>query len=287
MGIFDIFKKKPTANNPEPENERLENYPEMLMTRLLFVNKPVIDAEKILLELRKYVDNVEHSQMDNACMFAFPDFRVAFSDAAGPAQCGVLVPEKNASLDIPEEAFQQNWHWADAGPIAKTCQYELLVTDIMTRTLEYKQRLNLYLNFLVSVIKATDPEVVHAVQGQKLIDPQKLVKDWDEPAKEILHTLFNVRLFNITGGDKTDLLMDTVGLNTIGLPDFQVRFSTFDPSEIANLLWNYAYYVYDNGDVIQNGNTLEGLVSGSKWKSERIIPAMQPERVVINVLPTE
>lgn len=288
MGIFDIFKKKPTSpETPEPAVERLENYPEILVTKLLFVNKPAINADKILAELKKYVDNVEHSQMDSACMFAFPDFRVEFADAAGRAQCVVLLPEDKPGVEIPEEAFQQNWHWEEANETAEKCRYELLVTDMMTRTLEYKQRLNLYLNFLVAVIKATNPEVVYAVPGQKLIDPKKLINSWDKPTKEILHALFNVRLFRIEGDDKTDLLMDTVGLNTIGLPDFQVRFSTLDPSNIANLLWNYAYYVYDNGDVIENGNTLEGLVSGSKWKSERIIPAMQPERVVINVLPTE
>ncbi len=287
MGIFDIFKKKTTTAN-NPEIERLENYPEMLTTKLLFVNKPVIDAEKIMGELKMYVDNVTYSEMTSAVMFVFSDFKIEFADATGSAQCVVLVPEdKPGNLEIPEEAFQQNWHWNEAESAANICRYELLVTDIMTRTLEYKQRLNLYMNFLVAVIKATKPDVAYAVHGQKLIDPKKLVSDWDEPDRQILHTLFNVRLFNITGSDKKDLLMDTVGLNAIGLPDFQIRFSAFEANEIANLLWNYAYYIYDKGDVIENGNTLEGIVGGSKWKCERIIPGLQPERVVINVQPTE
>lgn len=285
MGIFDIFKKKPKiTDNPELEQERLGNYPEILTTKLLFVDKPAINVEKILYELNRYVDNITHSEIKSAFMFAFPDFKVELADATGPAQCIVVVPEdKYPKLEIPEEAFQQNWHWKDAESATNNCHYELLVTDIMTRTLEYKQRLNLYMNFLVAVVKATKPDVVYAVHGQKLINPTNLINDWNEPNKQILHALFNVRLFNITDSGKTDLLMDTIGLNAIGLPDFQVRFSAFEANEIANLLWNYAYYIYDSGDVIENENTLEGTISGSKWKCERIIPALQPKRVVINV----
>ncbi|SEO15595.1 DUF4261 domain-containing protein [Mucilaginibacter sp. OK283] len=285
MGIFNRFKKKSKiSNNPEPE--RLENYPEMLTTRLLFIDKPTINAEKILNELKKYVNNITHSEMESALMFAFPDFKVELADVTGPAQCIVFVPEdKQANLEIPDEAFQQNWHWTEAEIATKNCRFELLVTDILTRTLECKQRLTLYINFLIAVIKATKPNVVYAVHGQKLIDPEKLINGWDSPDRQILHALFNVRLFNITGSDKPDLLMDTIGLNAIGLPDFQIRFSAFEANEIANLLWNYAYYIYDKGDIIENGNTLEGTVGGSKWKCDRIIPGLQPERVVINVQP--
>ncbi|WP_170227813.1 DUF4261 domain-containing protein [Mucilaginibacter frigoritolerans] len=44
-------------------------------------------------------------------------------------------------------------------------------------------------------------------------------------------------------------------------------------------------YGTKNGDVIKNGNTLEGIKSGSRWKCERTISPIQPERVIINVQP--
>jgi hypothetical protein len=290
MGFFDLFKKK-TSEAPEsqPEPERLENYPEMLMVKLLFEEKPRLNAESILEEAKKYFDHIDNgtdSGDAKALLFGFPDIRVELADANIPAQCSVLIPNDNdPELELPTVAFQQNWHWPEANEAAKKCRYEVLVTDMMSRTLEYKQRLNLFMNFLVAVTKATNPDVVYAVHGQKLIKPTELIANWDSEEKLLLDGIFNVRLYNVSDSAQRDLLMDTVGLHSIGLPDFQIRFSDFQENEIARLLWNYAYYIYENGDLIENGNTLEGTISGSKWKCERLISSLQPERMIINVQP--
>lgn len=283
MALFDRFKKK-TVSTDKMELERLENFPEMLTVKLLFVDKPNLDADKILKEIKEYFDNVENPSKDKALIFSFPDFQVQLAEAKIPAQCLVAIPdEKYPHIEIPDVAFQQNWHWQEANDAAKACKYELLVTDLMTRTLEYKKRLSLFMNFLVAVTKATNPEVIYSVYGQKLIKPNDLFDIWDKDEKQLLYGICNVRLYNLT--DINELLMDTVGLNSIGLPDFQIRFKDYEANEIANLLWNYAYYIYEQGDVIENGNTLEGIVSGSKWKCERQASLLDHERIVINVQP--
>jgi hypothetical protein len=153
----------------------------------------------------------------------------------------------------------------------------------MKRTLDYKTRLVLFMNFLVAVTKATNPQVVYSASSQKLVDPLSLVKSWDGQEKENLFGIMNVRLFNISNSHTKELLMDTVGLSLLGLPDFQLRFSDLDESEVARLLWNYAYYIFEQGDVIENGNTLLGLEANSKWGCERQTSLAPPERVVINV----
>jgi hypothetical protein len=283
MGLFDRFKKK-TEHTDKAEQEHLENFPEMLTVKLLFVDKPNLDAEKIFTEVKKYFANVENPSKDKALIFSFPDFQIELADAKIPAQCLVAIPdEKYPDIEIPDVAFQQNWHWQEANDIAKTCKYELLVTDFMTRTLEYKQRLPLFMNFLIAVTKATNPQVIYSVYGQKLIKPNDLTYIWDKGEKQLLYGICNVRLYNLT--DINELLMDTVGLNSIGLPDFQIKFKGYEANEIANLLWNYAYYIYEQGDVIENGNTLEGIVSGSKWKCERQASLLDHERIVVNVQP--
>jgi hypothetical protein len=287
MGIFDIFKKKEEIVQPaEPEADHLENYPEMLSAKLLFINKPDISAEAILDEAKLYFQNIVSPDKGEALLFSFPDIRIELADANIPAQCLAAVPdEKHPGIDLPETALQQNWHWSEANELVKDCKYELLVTDFMTRTLEYKQRVNLFMNFLVAVIKATAPNVVYSAPGQKLIDPAKLTSIWDGEEKQELYGICNVRLYNIGDTPGKEMLMDTVGLSNIGLPDFQIRYSNFNTNEIANLLWNYAYYIYQYGDVIKNGNTMEGTIAGSKWRCERVISPLQPERMVINVQP--
>lgn len=281
MGFFDRFKKKEPV---EESTVRIENFPEMLNAKLLFFEKPILNSENILEELKFYFEKVDNSQNNKAFLYFFPDIKVELQDATISAQCSIFIPDDiNSKAEISDEAFQQNWHWADANLTAEKCKYEILVTDLMTRTLDYKTRLDLFMNFLVAVTKATNPQVVYSVTSQKLIDPLSLVKCWDGREKEILFGIMNVRLFNISNSDTKELLMDTVGLSLLGLPDFQFRFSDFDESEVARLLWNYAYYIFEQGDVIENGNTLLGLEHNSKWKCERQMSLAAPERVVINV----
>ncbi len=281
MGLFDRFKKKEKV---EETAERLENFPEMLSAKLLFFEKPILTTDKILDELKLYFANVENPGSDNALLFFFPDIGIELEDTTIPAQCTIFIPDDTSpEVEITEEAFQQNWHWKNANETAKKCKYEILVFDFMTRTLDYKTRLDLFMNFLVAVSKATNPQVIYSINSQKLIEPNSLVNSWDGQKKETLFGSINVRLFNITNSDTKEILMDTVGLSVLGLPDFQLRFSSLNESKVAELLWDYAYYIFEQGDIIEDGNTLLGLEPNSKWECERKISLTKPERIVINV----
>lgn len=283
MGLFDRFKKKEKAPKPE---EQLGNVPEMLNVKLLFVEKPIIDPQLVLAELREYYPSVEYPQDGKSLLFFFPEVEVQFTDGAVAAQCAIFLPDdKKENAEIKEEAYQQNWHWQEAEAVARSCRYEVLLTDFMTRTLDYKVRFKLFMSFVAAVTKATHPQVVYAVTAQKLLEPKTLVKDWDSREKEDLSSLVNVRLYNISNGKAGETVMDTVGLHQFGLPDFQIRFTDYNPSETGGLLWNYAYYIFESGDVIESGNTLAGLGSGSKWICDRQISLVGPERVVLDVQP--
>jgi Domain of unknown function (DUF4261) len=292
MGLFDIFKRKEKEDEDEgeeiSEQERFENFPEMLTFKLLFITKPNLNADKILEEAKKYILNIDSPtrQDKDALLFSFPDFKVELSDATIPAQCLVANPDEGKSnIELPDVAFQQNWHWKDANEVVGKCKYEVLVTDFMSRTLPYKQRINLYMDFLVATMKAVNPDVLYSFHGQKIINPTDLINVWGHEDKQSLYGACNVRLYNIGDSMNKEVLMDTIGLHSLGLPDFQIRFSNLEVNEVASLLWNYAYYIYENEDIIENGNTLEGIKSGSKWKCERQISLVNPKRVVLNVQP--
>jgi hypothetical protein len=282
MGLFNLFKKSSavTQNEKVKARERLENDPEVLIFKLLFLEKPQVNIDAIATEVQRYFTNCNHSGAENTFLFSFPDFEVNLIDVTGPAQCALVI---NEAVTLPDVAFQQNWHWENANETARKCKYEVLVTDLLSRTLPYKQRLNIIMNFLVAVSKALNPDAIYSIPAQKIIDPQQLINKWSQPESELLYGICNVRLYNITEAKENELLMDTIGLNSLGLPDFQVRFSEFEASTIANLLWNNAYYIYEQGDVIEDGNTIEGIANGSKWKCERSVALIGPERVVLNI----
>ncbi|WP_316847747.1 DUF4261 domain-containing protein [Pedobacter psychrodurus] len=289
MGLSNLFKKKNITeeNTQATENDPLENFPELLTAKLLFLDKPNLDSNQVLAEVKKFYAKVEHSFSENTFIFSFPDHTISFTDATVPAQCTIMIPDPDKSeVELPDAAFQQNWHWPEANQIAKSCTYEILLTDLMSRTLPYKERLNIFMDFLVAVIKATQPNAVYSSPAQKILNPVDIINIWDTDKIQTLSAICNVRLYNVSNDkDHKELLMDTVGLHIIGLPDFQIRFSTANENEVANLLWTYAYYVYEFGDVIVDGNTLEGLKAGSKWKCEKQFSLVAPERIVVNVMP--
>jgi len=251
MSIFDFLRRT------TKKEQRLENYPQMLNAQLLFSEKPNLNKAKIIEELSKCFSQVDNPGDDNGFSFFFPEFECEISGTIVPGQCAIIVPENDkSSIEIPEEAFQQNWHWKNANESAKGCKYALLVSVLLTRTLDYKQRVELFIKFLVAVTKATNPQVIYSYSAKKLIDPVQFVKRWDAGSEEALTGLLNVRLFRITDSETVDILMDTIGLSFLGLPDFQLLLKSANEKQIAQLLWNYAYYIFERGDIIENGRRI-------------------------------
>ncbi|WP_167356600.1 DUF4261 domain-containing protein [Pedobacter soli] len=290
MNLFNPFKKKNTTVEkiePIAEDNQPHNLPEMLMTKLLFSGKPSLNADQILAELKKHIPNIDHSFAVSSLIFSFPDYPVQLADATIPAQLNILIPDRNeAGVGLPDTAFTQNWHWPEANDIAKNCQYEILITDLMSRSLPYKTRVNLFMDFLTAVIRVTQPDSVYTFHGDKLLNPVAITNLWDNDKTQALYALCNVRLFNVSNDPQNrELLMDTIGMHALGLPDFQIRFTGLNENEMANLMWTYAYHVYEYGDIIEDGETIEGLTAGSKWKCVKQLSLVAPERIVINIIP--
>jgi hypothetical protein len=281
MGLFDIFKKK-TEVEIKPDDSKFETIVDKINFKLLFKEKPILNSGQILDEIKKYYPNIDNiTDEDNTKIYAFSDLRIELADAVIPAQCLMTLLDKN--VELPENSFQQNWHWNEANETAKNCKYQLLVTDFMSIPLAYKDRVELIMSFLVAVTKSTKPDAIYSENGQKIINPIDLIQNWDCDQKQFLYGLSNVRLYNIGDSTQKEVLMDTVGLNSIGLPDFQIVFSNYEVNQIANFLGMYSYYIYENGDVIKNGNTIDGLKPNSKWKIERQLSAIDGQSVVLNI----
>ncbi|GAA4346575.1 hypothetical protein GCM10023185_01020 [Hymenobacter saemangeumensis] len=284
MGFIDFVKKKKTSAAPE---EPLRNYPQMLTAKLLFANRPGVDKESVISGLRATYSQVYSPDSEESLLYFFPEIEVKLEDGVIAAQCMVLFPNAdNEKAEIAPEALQQNWYWEEVATVAATCKYEVLASDFMTRTLDYKSRLTLFMNFLAVLTRTTNPQAVYSVGAQRLIEPNDFVESWTNASQQALNGLVNVRLFNISNGAASEILMDTVGLHLLGLPDFQIRFSNLDESAVGQTLWNYAYYVYEHGDIITDGSTIQGLTPQSKWKCERQLALVAPERVVIHLQPS-
>lgn len=99
-----------------------------------------------------------------------------FDSAKLNGQCLISSPEDMVKpVDLPEEAFQQNWDWNAANDTAEKCKHRFIVSDMLTRTMDYKRRLELFMKVLVAVTKATNPVAIDSLPSMKIVNPASLI----------------------------------------------------------------------------------------------------------------
>ncbi len=82
------------------------------------------------------------------------------------------------------------------------------------------------------------------------------------------------------------LLMDTVGMEQLDLPDHEACFPSelVDPDEVAGMLRNLQCYVVSTGNEIEPGDTGDG--PGGRWQAHHSAEALvSPPRPAIRWLP--
>lgn len=283
MGMFN-FKRKKKEND---EAKILENSTELLAIKLFFKSKPVFNDEIVKKELNKKFKNIEFPEnsegLTNSRHYLFKDYEVKFEEGSLPAQATVFIPDTN-TIDYSEleASFGQSWSWSEAEEIVRKCSHEVLITDLMSRTLDYKERLECFQKFTSSIISAMHPVAVWICNSEMIVKPSDFVKKSAQNHYKNVNVFMNVRLFTIEA-THNEMIMDTLGLNALGLPDFEFRFTHHDPQDIAGLLFNYGSYVFENGLVIEHGNTIQGIKEDQKWKCFFKDSQLEPKRVVIGI----
>ena len=84
------------------------------------------------------------------------------------------------------------------------------------------------------------------------------------------------------------MLVDTVGMSTLFLPDVQYHFHGMDPNWVVNHAYNMASYLFDNENPIKDGDTIDGIADGEmnravQWVCRYEQALIQPAREVIDV----
>ena len=279
MKLFNIFKKKHKAEEPK------SNAPELFFVKLFFIDKPEINDEQINEALEKRFENIGFPEQgdlnSNSRHYFFKDYEVEFKEGSIPAQGTILIPDKSGiDFNKLETSFQQNWNWKEAESVVRNCKYEILLTDILSRNLDYKLRLEFFQKFVASIVETMDPNGIWIANGDQLFNKQEYLNCFEKGDYQNLIAFMKVRLFNLEETND-EMIMDTIGLSALGLPDFEMRFKTFDPSVIAGLLFNYGSYIYEKGVVIENGNTIQGIEESQRWKCYFRESSIEPKRITI------
>lgn len=116
----------------------------------------------------------------------------------------------------------------------------------------------------------------------RLVAPEALAAAAAEgdPVRVAVH----VRSFHVEDAAGDERVVDTLGLEPLGLPDVQCHFAGLDPAAVAALVEETARYLYVEGDVIGDGDTIEGL-DGAAWSCRHEAALVNPPRDVLDLAP--
>jgi hypothetical protein len=190
-------------------------------------------------------------------------------------EAGLTPPPPRTAL---ADAIDHARDWPDAAKAARAAKAAFTVVD----ELPSPERLAPFVAKVAAAAKKRKCVAIWWKPAARLVSPATLaeaVRD-DDPLRVALH----VRLFHVETGAKDEHVVDTVGLDPLGLPDVQSHFVGLDPKLAGAVVENAARYLFDEGDVIGDGDTLEAP-DGGQWTCRREESLLEPLRDVIDVAP--
>jgi len=266
-----------------------EGFAEAYGVELLYEGPPALEPGAVLEALREACGAVEPVSLPPAARslaFQFPGHRL--TGKGGPAfpRIVMVTTEKPVAQRARQAALTQSWEWPGADDALSRAQATLLVTDVASSGPPYRERLELFQDALLSVIDQAMPVALHWIPSGKFVDPaayplsQRPGDDYDP-----LFGAVNVRLFRAPAESAQESIMDTLGLSALGLRDFQCHVLGQDGESVARVLHNTARYLYEKGDVLEEGHTVPGITPEEPWVCRLGKVLVPPLRRVIDVFP--
>ena len=262
-------------------------YISMQLAELHYIAAPSIDAPSIV----KRAEDLIHSglkfnitESSDAFLFSHSRHSVDYEDGAVPIQTAVLSAGKSSDPKAYSDHIQQSWSCNDAVERIERCTTSLLVSEMMARNSEPAVRIRLFHGVLHSLVEITRPHAIVFRHSQQIVSPETYLESCSKDP--IYRTgALNVRFFTISNSDTDDMIMDTRGLDEIGLHDLQCHFHNLDPNQVSQVLFNSAYYLFEKGPIIESGQTLAGTDPESKWVCQFENSLLEPMRELLDLNP--
>jgi hypothetical protein len=250
---------------------------------LLFEATPHVDAAAVEDALRRRCPDAWLDRDESGGLhIVHAQHQVELADGDLPARTVLLAGAGSLDAEELEPALWQSRTFPEARSVAGRCGYSLLLVELLARCLPRRERLAIFQDALLALLEAVPCQAVHWKLADRLVDPSAYLEAADVGFAELFFAgALNVRMFTLPDGD---LLMDTLGLSPLGLPDVQCHFRELDPDRMAQFLADVAWYLFECGDVIADGETVEGFAGDRRWFCQHELGAIT-KRPVLDVHP--
>jgi len=219
--------------------------------------------------------------------FALMEHQVSSNDKKQeyPSQL-LLIGAKEFDREIWDEMIcSQFWVCRDKEFLTR-CRYSLMAGNMMAAGLPRMEEYGILAGYADLILELFPDCIGIYWPHSQVLTPREYYQtpNWNHPEFHFLDGGLNVRFFNIQGTD--EMLFDTLGFTAIGLPDLQFHCKNLEPNDVVCFLRNLAAYLYEKGDVIEDGNTVEGI-HHERWVCRREDSMVVPQRMVLDIHPGE
>lgn len=265
----------------------------IFVMHLLMKEKCKMPSKKKMTEImQKHLGDVDCFSHDSKMAgFAPKKYKVEFKQGSMPPQLMVTECIEMKNYKIDDMTKSQMWDCENSEDILSECKYQVIATDMLAGGMDYKDRAEMLMDYMEALVEMF-PECV-AVQFQtsgKMFEREKIVNHHIPREDRFIYFAVNVRFFNIQGTE--DMLVDTLGMSTLFLPDLQYHFHGMNPNWVVDHAYNLLSYVYEHDAPIESGNTVDGILDGHMsqevcWKCHYEEALIQPAREVLDICMNE
>jgi hypothetical protein len=247
---------------------------------LLYASPPRLSSQDLLESLRERLGAAEPGEDPTSLLFDFPDLADPSREGGRPAGLGVEPAVDPLDEIETAEALGGTRDWPGAEAAVRRHRARLLVVDRRASAIPYKNRMRIFRDGLLAVVGRAAPLAVFWRPAAKLVNPAALGGPKPDPLRELV----GLRLLPAPGGGAS-MMLDTVGLAPLGLPDLECPVKGVDPAGTEPFLLSLARYLYDLGDVIPDGRVLKGPDGKTRYACVRAPSAHLPARTVLSLRP--
>jgi hypothetical protein len=252
---------------------------------LLFADDYDLGAPSILAALRAGCPDADVQGQGGTIAIFHRDVPIELANGSVCAQTAVLGSDQGVTPEELEPLLQQTRDWPGARDAVARARRRLLVTDLMSSSLGAPQRLDVFMRATAALVRVLRPIAIAWRTAGKVVDPDAFLRAMESGDRlDKFLVAMNVRMFNV-GNEPGEMVMDTMGLASLRVPDLQVHYRDLDPNDVAHHLFNTALYVFEKGDVLEDGHTVDGVAPGQKWRCQHEEPLVGPKRVVVDLNP--
>ncbi len=268
-------------------NEELSQemkYLGMSMIWLLFKEKVEMPSSekinKLLTERFKDIDVVSDDKKMK--IFALLNHKVTYSEGQQvPSQIMITECDKVLKPHGDEIARTQFWDCPDGIELLDSCPYQIMIGDFMAMGLPAKERADILADWL-DVALELFPEcvAVYSDASGKLLTAEKARSNPYEGCTRFMWFGVNARFFKIEGTN--DMVIDTLGLHVLGIPDVQYHYHDLEPDNLINHGYNVAIYQLENDVPIKSDDTIDGI-NDEPWICRYEHSLIGPQRPVLDI----